>query len=290
MVVPTRIPISATPTRPPVKILILPENHNMVDCQVENVSIMTDTLHSEFSTPNGSTPKLLLMNEGAGVHPCFQAIFPPYVVNSRSLIEHPPGEVTDLHEFSLFINMVPIMKPGLTTPDGQPINEEFHLNRFEYNGYKNLIKKVKGRNLVKQLIGLGLSGENESLEIRVLNEILRLLSESESVDPHVRNFSTQLLEGKNHIHIINREIIVMRDVAFFEKLKARVAKEPEVCLVIWMPGALHYNSIKKLIENNPEFVLHPNSATSEFAKSCNYTRRRRRSQRRGTRSHSRART
>jgi hypothetical protein len=275
---------------PPVQILLLPENHSDVECHYNNAIIVSNTLRSEFSTPKGSTPKLLLMNEGTDVHACFQASFPPNVINSIIIIENPPGDISDLHEFSIFINMVPLMKPGLTTPSGHPIDEEFHTTRFEQNGYANLMKKVKGRKLLKQLIGLGIKGEKEALKTKVLNEILRLLSESESVDPQVRNFSRQLLEGKSDMHIINLEIIAMRDVIFFEKLKARVAKEPEVRLVIWMPGAMHYNGIKKLIEDTPGFILHANSATSAQANRLikNYTLRRRRSQRSGTRRRSRA--
>jgi len=271
---------------PPVEILLLPEIHHMRTCQIENIKIMNDVVRRKFSTFAESIPKILLMNEGSEINHCFGTLMPPDVARSRSIIEHLPEEITDLNQFSKFILWVPLMEPDLRAPNGEPINSEFLTERLMYDGYINLMRKVKAGKLIHQLIKVGLEGK-KAFKNKIYKEILRLLSESEVVEPQVRTLSRQLFDDESMLEAIKEQIIVIRDTAFFEKLKARIAKEPDVRLVIWMPGIVHYNSVIKLIQDTPGFVLHANSATSKFHKSF-HSSRRRRSQRRGTRRHSRA--
>jgi len=232
-------------SRRPVLITVLTEEHGNEVCIIGNHEYLNDLL-----VKNQGPKSMLFVHEGSSIHACFS----PFTrggstaIARHSLIEHPEGSIRDIHRFSKFLLTKDIMHPGITAPSGETVDEKFHIERMDHDGYVELMAKIPdGRNRAVKLIRSGLNGTAEFDTL--FNDIIKDISEGSTVDADVKDLARTLLEHGNP-RDIERQIQHIRDRELMAKVIERVESDKTIKHVVMIIGAIHYRNIESIIKRS----------------------------------------
>ena len=271
-------PASAPASLRKIPVVLLGELHDDIQCSIENslklkaMGVDTPSRKHEF----------LLVSEGRGVNPCYQALNLP---RDRILVEHPFGQskaemldklllttelLTNVLEGTVKQGTGAAAGPGI--PDSVTIEPRFFMQRAKHDGCWPLLQAVSnGTAMYEQMVAAAFSRNNQQfyslfdgiLGYLIHSDYLNDVSMSADIKRRLQSFiatrdDQQLIE-------IGTLFRLSRDADIIRQVEERARSENSTLrTVVIIFGALHYANFRRLIQQSA--VLEFDSAKSSNIK------------------------
>jgi len=245
-----------------VNTIVLAENHADMECIVKNSKQLMSIL-----VPEGvslAKNKFLLVSEGRGINPCYEALGLPV---TRIIQEHNEKQTIEemidkflLQQQFIFVVANGQLKNGSTIPNTDVvISKEWFMSRALNDGFKELLEMIgNGIELYDRMIDeslvtpSNLNSVNEILK-EILTKIITVL------DDHLFRVEKEILSAiiasNSHTKFENfRDLLTYfrtkRDLNIIRRVEERVRSEESVEVVIIIFGQMHFENLKSLIERS----------------------------------------
>lgn len=283
-----------------VEVLVLPEVHTSQECTMRNSLAIAKKLQGLSETKGYGNAKLndavLVFSEGREFHPCYQML---QFRKENALMEYDP-EQTPLEMIGRFILLLEyterfILGIPSTGPFGMPMVPPIVSMMALGSGdnIKPLLAAIpNGEKIFNMMVEKAYAQDARMYNIllkRLLTEInTHYLAGGDEQTAMLRGVIETVrdteTEGRTPAYpkgaraaAIDREterINGLRDAIMIQRIRARVAADPRIELVIMIVGRMHYPNLTRLVRESADLVLAPEMQGG---------RRRRKSRRRGIR-------
>jgi len=248
-----------------IPIVLLGERHNDSECTMENSLKLAKVMGLDGKSSMLTRGEFLLISEGRGVNPCYEALRLP---RDRIIIEHSEGQ-SKVEMMDKLILMTDLLigvvkgtvkrgtgsKAAIGIPDMVTIGEKFFMNRAEHDGYWPLLQAVpNGTNIYKQMVDAAFS-RNESQFYSLYNSILSYLIESDYLNDvpmsdDIKRELNSFIQTRNHekLNRISELFRLSRDANIIKRVEERARSENSTLkVVVIIFGAIHYDNLRRLI-------------------------------------------
>ena len=274
-------PASAPALLRKIPVVLLGEMHADVQCGSKNALILMDVMGIKVKNPLHK-PEFLLVSEGRGINPCYQALNLP---SDRILVEHPFGQskIEMLDKLLLTIELLTNVLEGRVKqgtgaaaghgiPDSVTIEPQFFMNRAKHDGYWALLQAVpNGTTIYEQMVTDAFSINEEQFYLLfngiladlISSDYLNDVSMSDEIKQRLQLFiTTRNLQQFKKLGTLFRS---SRDADIIRQVEEKARSENSTLKVIVIIfGALHYDNLRTLIQRSS--VLEFDSARSSNIK------------------------
>jgi hypothetical protein len=246
-----------------VNTIILAEHHEDMKCMIKNSKQLMSIL-----VPEGvslAKNKFLLVSEGRGINPCYEALGLPVErtiqenIDARQTIEEMINKLL-LQQQLIFGVANGKLKNGSTIPNTNVvISKEWFISRALNDGFKELLEMIdNGIKLYNRMIDeslvtpSNLNAVNETFK-EILTKIIGVL------DEHLfrieKDILSKLIASNSHTKYENFLDLLTyfrtkRDSNIIRRVEDRVRSEESVEVVIIIFGQIHFENLKSLIEQS----------------------------------------
>jgi hypothetical protein len=262
-------PASAPASLRKIPVVLLGELHDDIQCGLKNASILMDVIK------NLRKHEFLLVSEGRGVNPCYEALGLP---RDRILVEHPFGQskAEMLDKLLLTTNLLmgvlegsvkqgtgAAAGPGI--PDSVTIEPRFFMQGAKHDGCWALLQAVpNGTTMYEQMVAAAFSRNNSQYDSSFHAIFGHLISSDYlndvSMSAEIKRLLQSYIVTKDHKQL-GTLFRLSRDADIIRQVEERARSENSTLrTIVIIFGALHYTNLMKLIQQSA--VLEFDSAKS----------------------------
>ena len=263
-----------------IPVVLLGEMHEDIQCSLKNSTILMDVMGIKIRKPL-SKPEFLLVSEGRGINPCYQALKLPF---DRIIVEHPSGQSKTemLDKFLIMADLlmnvlVGRVKQGTGAaaghgiPDSVTIEPRFFINKAKHDGFWPLLQAVaSGITLYEQMVAAAFSRNtqfyslfNGILDHLISSHYLNDVSMSDDIKHRLQSFIST--KDPNYLTEIGTLFRLSRDMDVIRQVEERARSEnSKLKVIVIIFGAMHYDNLMRLIQESDVLKVDPKSTNIKF--------------------------
>jgi hypothetical protein len=249
-----------------IPVVLLGERHNDSECTIENSLKLAKVMGLDGKSRMLTRGEFLLISEGRGVNPCYEALSLP---RDRIIIEHSEGQskVEMMDKLILMTDLLIGVVEGtvkrgtgseaaIGIPDMVTIGEKFFMSRAKRDGYWPLLQTVpNGTDIYRQMVDAAFSRNESQFYSLYNNSILSYLIGSDYLNDvpmsdDIRRRVQSFIQTRDGVNLkqLSDLFRLSRDADIIRKVEERARSENSTLnVVVIIFGAIHYDNLTRLI-------------------------------------------